>query len=394
MVSSEMAAEARPVIKEMARVPPTAVDRYWGEHLVCSALFQTAEDSADGLQSRFQAYPLFRELTGLYGLHDAQTILDYGCGPGNDVVGFALYSRAKKIVGVDVSRKALDFAAHRCALHGIDPNRVELIHTTDGAATIPLSDNSIDFLLCEGVIQHASDPEQILREFFRVMKPASRGVVMVYNADSIWLHLYTAYQRLILDKAFPGLDAYKAFSMNVDGVDCPIARAYHHEEFLRLCESSGFVAEYVGGYLSDTEMRSLKRYYEAALQDPALSEVHKTFLRSLSYDDLGFPLYRGKYAGIGGVYRLYALNKAEVSERCLVQLFVARAELFDLRHQLKQIVFSKGDLVNQYGERRDRQKQVLQQCDALQQWKAKVLNIPGMRIARALYRAARKLLGM
>ena len=28
-------------------------------------------------------------LSGLYGQHDGQAILDYGCGPGNDVIGFA-----------------------------------------------------------------------------------------------------------------------------------------------------------------------------------------------------------------------------------------------------------------------------------------------------------------
>jgi hypothetical protein len=28
--------------------------------------------------------------------------LDYGCGPGNDVVGFLLHTNAKQVIGMDV----------------------------------------------------------------------------------------------------------------------------------------------------------------------------------------------------------------------------------------------------------------------------------------------------
>ena len=35
---------------------------------------------------------------------------------------------------------------------------------------------------------------------------------MVYNRDSVWLHLYTAYERMIIEGAFPGLDIHEAFA--------------------------------------------------------------------------------------------------------------------------------------------------------------------------------------
>ncbi len=82
----------------------------------------------------------------LYGTHKNETVLDYGCGPGNDLVGFLLYSKAKKVIGIDISRKALELAASRLRLHRIDPERVQLIETKDSRPVIPLVAESIEYV--------------------------------------------------------------------------------------------------------------------------------------------------------------------------------------------------------------------------------------------------------
>jgi ubiquinone/menaquinone biosynthesis C-methylase UbiE len=376
--------KSRPISKETGDVVSSVVDQYWSQHVVCSTIFQTPKQSEEHLEWRFQTYPLFKELSGLYGLHEGEIVLDYGCGPGNDLAGFALYSKAKKIIGVDVSAKALHLAAERCRIHAVGPARIELIQTTDETSTIPLDNDSVDFISCQGVLQHASHPEKVLQEFFRIMKPQARAVVMVYNADSVWLHLYTAYQRLVLQNAFPGLDAYQAFSRNVDGVECPIARGYTCEEWCRLCREIGFTVEYVGGYLSETELASLKDYQELALQDARLPDEHKQFLRSLTYDRYGYPLYRNKHAGIGGVYRLYCWDKAPPSQRGLAQLSALQAELTDLRQQMVQT----GSL---YTQLRVQWSALEIEYRALQDWKQNVFSIPGVPAAHSMYRTLRKL---
>jgi ubiquinone/menaquinone biosynthesis C-methylase UbiE len=283
----------------------TAVDRYWGEHTVNSVPFKTARESRKYLEWRSSAYPLFAEFMRLREEHDGEVVLDYGCGPGDDLVGFAIYTRAKKIIGVDISAKALNLARGRLALHRVEPGRVELIHSADSVQTIPLGDASVDYVHCAGVLQHTSNPRALLGEFYRVLRPDSHACVMVYNRDSVWLHLYTAYQKMIVEGEFPGMDAYEAFSKNVDGVGCPLARCYRAEEFVSMCEEAGFRAEYVGGYLSDTELRALERLRAEALRDERLAEEHKSFIKDLATDERGFPLYRGKHAGVGGVYRLH-----------------------------------------------------------------------------------------
>lgn len=282
----------------------TLVDSYWGEHTVNSAPFKTKQESLNYLEWRFDEYPLFRELMGLWGDHKNQVILDYGCGPGNDLIGFLVYSHAKKVIGIDVSEKALILASERIALHRVKPNRVELIKVSDSEPRVPLEDQSVDYIYCEGVLHHTSYPEKILAEFRRVLKPDGIASIMVYNYNSIWLHLYTAYEKILLQNAFPGLTLLEAFARNTDGIECPISRCYKPEEFESICTTVGFRTEYQGGYLSKFEMALLPKLASQALEDKQLPEEHKDFLRALTYDPSGYPLFQGKYAGIGGVYIL------------------------------------------------------------------------------------------
>lgn len=280
------------------------VDRYWSRHTVNSKPFKSAEESIAYLEWRFDQYPLYREFMDLWGEHDGQTLLDFGCGPGNDVTGFLLYTGASRVIGIDVSPKALGLARRRLDLHGVDPDRFELLLSSDASPTVPLEDESVDYFQSSGVLHHTSEPEALLRELYRVLRPGGEGRVMVYNYDSVWLHLYTAYVKMELQGSFAGLSVREAFGRNTDGERCPIARCYTPAEFGALCERAGFSWEFVGGYPARYELELLEQHGEAAVDSPELAEEHRTFLRELERDELGYPVFRGKHAGVGGVYRL------------------------------------------------------------------------------------------
>jgi len=266
--------------------------------------FASAEASLDYLDWRFRQYPLFRELMELYEDHAGEVVLDYGCGPGNDIVGFLVRGNVGKIIGVDISAKALALAEKRLELHGVDSSKLELIKITDAVQRLPLRDGSVDYVYCEGVLHHASDPEAILREFLRVLKPGGRGCVMVYNWESIWLHLHAAYIKKVLEGAYSGLTIEDAFARTTDSDTCPIARPYRSGQFGGLLESVGFEWEFLGGYFSRYELDILRTHKDAAEQDPRLPREHREFLLALSDDGQGYPVYRGKPAGVGGVSRL------------------------------------------------------------------------------------------
>jgi SAM-dependent methyltransferase len=282
----------------------TAVDDYWNQHTLHARRFVSGRESERYLRRRNSEYPMFPELMDLYGDHTGETVLDYGCGPGDDVTGFMLWSKAAKVIGMDVSGKALGQLRHRLALHRVDTSRVELVRITDSSGKIPLADASVDWIQCGGVLHHTSHPESIVAEFKRILKPGAEGRLMLYNRDSVMYHVWIAYAQLLVNNAFPALTVDQAFTKSTDGPDCPISDAWAPRRVLDMIAGAGMKGSYRGGYLSVMEIDWLERYGEAAKADPRLAEEHRTFISELELDGHGYPMWHGKYAGIGGVYTI------------------------------------------------------------------------------------------
>lgn len=284
----------------------TSVEQYWSSHTVNSIPFRSAGESMRYLARRSDEYPLFERLMELDVDHSHDVVLDYGCGPGNDLVGFAVRGRARRVIGLDVSMTALELARGRLALHGLDGSRVDLIQVSDSAPRIPLGTGSVDYLYCEGVLHHVTHPKAILSELNRVLRAGGRGHLMVYNRNSLWFHLYTAYRRQLVDGAYAGLSVDDAFQRNTDGEDCPIARAYRPEEFAALCRDAGFRVEFLGGYFASLELDLFRSTLEPALADSRLAIEQREFLGNLTVGADGYPRFKGRYAGVGGVFRVEA----------------------------------------------------------------------------------------
>lgn len=278
------------------------IEEYWTDYTVYAPQFRSSYLSKKYCSRRFTAYPLFKEISGLYGLHDGEIILDYGCGPGNDLVGFALFTKAKRIIGLDISNTSLQLAAKRLSLHTINQDRINLIQIRDTDSIIPLPDDSVDFINCQGVLMHTSHPDQILSEFYRVLKPGSTGLIMVYMKNSIWYHLYVAYETRIIKGEHTECDIDTVFSKTTDGKNCPMARSFDPLEFISLCKSKGFECNFKGGYFSQSELKAFARYYSKALDDPRLDVEHRNFLLSLVFDVAGLPMFNMYYAGLSGIF--------------------------------------------------------------------------------------------
>jgi SAM-dependent methyltransferase len=283
----------------------TAVDTYWSEHTVNSMSFRTKWESGKYYEWLVRDYPLLADYMDFTRERSGQVVLDYGCGPGNDIYRLLTKNMAKRVVGIDVSYKALELAGQRMALYSIDPSRLELIRILDAHAAIPLADGSIDYINCAGVLHHTSDPGKILSEFYRVLRPGGSGHIMVYNENSIFFHLYLAYKVMIVDGKYAGMDIKDAFSRSTDGEECPLSMCYKHEEFTALCRGAGFEADYIGGYFNRYELQLFKTLAGKAKIDERMAQEHREFLRSLKCDAHGYPLYEGKHAGIGGVYKIH-----------------------------------------------------------------------------------------
>ena len=98
--------------------------------------------------------------------------LDYGCGPGRNLVKF--HDRFKRIDGVDISNINLEKSRVNLEYNNIDiPN----LYHTSGDNLLMIEDNVYDVMFAVICFQHICVHEirfNILKEAYRVLKPGGR----------------------------------------------------------------------------------------------------------------------------------------------------------------------------------------------------------------------------
>jgi SAM-dependent methyltransferase len=105
----------------------------------------------------------------LLGDVKGKTILEYGCGDGENTV--VLANRGARIIAFDISAELLALARKRVEENGCED--VELL--LGSAHTLPFADESIDIVFGMAILHHL-DLELASREIKRVLKPGGRGI--------------------------------------------------------------------------------------------------------------------------------------------------------------------------------------------------------------------------
>lgn len=137
--------------------------------------------------TRYQNPPAgtFYALEYLYHLlGDARgkTVLDYGCGAGENAVLAA--SHGARIIGVDISPELIELAGKRLAAHNLAENTEFRVGS---AHELPLEDESVDVVFGNAILHHL-DLKLASKEVFRVLKKGGRALFLepVRNSKFIW----------------------------------------------------------------------------------------------------------------------------------------------------------------------------------------------------------------
>jgi SAM-dependent methyltransferase len=113
-----------------------------------------------------------------------QTLLDLGCGPG--FYTRALRARGATVIPVDNDPAAVEW----------EGTPVEGALLADGGH-LPLADASVDGVVCSNLLEHTPDPEAVLREVGRVLRPGGWAYVSWTNWYSPWGgHEFNPFQYL------------------------------------------------------------------------------------------------------------------------------------------------------------------------------------------------------
>ncbi len=191
-----------------------AVRAYWNGHIHDLEIvrhpvgtLEFFDELADYRFDKLRYLPRLVPFDGFPG----QRLLEVGCGTGIDLVRFAI--GGARVTGVDLSGTAIDLARKNFALRGLPAN----LQVMDGER-LGFPNASFDVVYAHGVLQYTPDPQAMIREIHRVLRPGGEAILMVYNRYS-WLN------------ALSGLTG-----VGLEHADAPVLRKYSRREFERLLE--------------------------------------------------------------------------------------------------------------------------------------------------------------
>ena len=122
------------------------------------------------IQYKAKSYELLELSAGL-------TVLDAGCGLGDDTVRMAQFVRpGGRVVGIDSSARMIEKARsqHSCS-------RLPVHFEKGDVRDLPFSDCSFGRCRIDRVLQHVTQPEKAVFELCRVLEPG--GILLAYDND-------------------------------------------------------------------------------------------------------------------------------------------------------------------------------------------------------------------
>lgn len=118
-------------------------------------------------------------------------VLEVGCGAGVDLVRFA--KGGALVTGVDVAPSAIELARANFAQQELSGE----FHVASGEQ-LPFLDAAFDLVYAHGVVQYTANPDRLVDECRRVLKPGAEAIFQVYNRIS-WLNALSKLMKVGLE---------------------------------------------------------------------------------------------------------------------------------------------------------------------------------------------------
>jgi SAM-dependent methyltransferase len=126
------------------------------------------------------------------------SLLDVGCGTGNQLVANRAVVPHARLVGLDRSLGMLQQA---------QPKAPDIVWVQADGTGLPLQAQSFDFVTCQYVLHHVQDKVDMLREVFRVLRRGGRYILRNLcpqeMADWLYYVYFPAAQAIDLEDFWP-----------------------------------------------------------------------------------------------------------------------------------------------------------------------------------------------
>jgi SAM-dependent methyltransferase len=136
-------------------------------------------------------------------------VLEVGCGAGVDLARFA--RGGADVTGVDVAASAIALARAN-----FDQQQLRGRLEVADAEHLPFADATFDLVYAHGVVQYTANPQALVDESYRVLRPGGTAIFQVYNRVS-WLNALS-----------------KVMKVGLEHDDAPVLLKFSASEFRRL----------------------------------------------------------------------------------------------------------------------------------------------------------------
>jgi SAM-dependent methyltransferase len=141
-------------------------------------------------QYHFEKLHHLPRLIDFAGYRD-RAVLEVGCGAAVDLARFA--RGGARATGVDVAASAIELARANFTQQGLQGE----FRVADGEH-LPFADDTFDLVYAHGVVQYTPNPQRLVAECRRVLKPGGQAIFQVYNRVS-WLNALSQVMKVGLE---------------------------------------------------------------------------------------------------------------------------------------------------------------------------------------------------
>jgi len=136
---------------------------------------------------------------------------------------------SKKFTGIDITDYAVKSTKKRFEIFNLPGQIIKM-----DAENLNFKDNSFDFIWSWGVIHHSANPQKILKEIHRVLRPEGVAIIMVYYRGW-WNYYFMGFLRGILSgEILKTKSLHRVMQFSSDGA---ISRYYTVKEWKLLAKN-------------------------------------------------------------------------------------------------------------------------------------------------------------